>query len=131
MIGWCANAPSHRIQTAAPTLPRGVSPAPRSGPMRDTGPVTDPALPSQLPGILNRIPRSMAEFEGPGHGTVDWPKRLAWQGLDRYDIDDPAQRLTFYRALMDCAQRTDIAHYINAALLQVEWPASAASLRAG
>jgi hypothetical protein len=91
--------------------------------MRNTGRVTGAtSLPSQLPAVLNRIPRSMSEFQGPDGGVVAWPRPLAWQGLDSYDLDDPAQRLTFYRALMDCGQRVDIARYINADLLRIEWP---------
>jgi hypothetical protein len=91
--------------------------------MPDTGAVTGATqLPSQLPTYLNRIPRSMAEFRGPEHGMVGLPVRVAWSGLREYDIDNPAERLTLYRSLMDCGQREDIGRYINGDLLREEWP---------
>jgi hypothetical protein len=93
------------------------------GPVRDNRSVTTPTpLPSRLIGVTKRIPESLSELEGPAHGRVDLPVRLAWSGPTWYDVDDPRQRLTLYRQLMDCGQRYDIVKYVNAELLLRDWP---------
>ncbi|MFJ8577042.1 hypothetical protein [Micromonospora sp. NPDC093277] len=80
------------------------------------------ALPSRLIGTVERIPASLAQLTGPDHGRVELPVRLAWSGLTEFNVADPRQRLTLYRTLMDCGQREDILHYVNAALLRRDWP---------
>lgn len=79
-------------------------------------------LPSRLIGAADRIPESLAQLHGPDSGVVSLPTRLAWSGPSDYDVSDPGQRLTMYRTLMDCGQRADIIQYVNAELLQREWP---------
>jgi hypothetical protein len=92
-------------------------------PVGDNGRVTSAAdLPSRLIGLEHRIPTSLADLRGPQHGVVAWPVRLPWVGLDTFDLDNPAQRLTFYRLLMDCGQREDLIENLNADLLRIEWP---------
>ena len=89
----------------------------------DTGRVTTAAeLPSRLIGLEKRVPASLAELRGPQHGVVAWPVRLPWVGLEAFDLDNPAHRLTFYRLLMDCGQRADLIDNLNAVLLRLEWP---------
>ncbi|MEV0805141.1 hypothetical protein [Micromonospora sp. NPDC050200] len=79
-------------------------------------------LPSRLIGAADRIPASLALLNGPEHGRVSLPVRLAWSGLSEFDVADPRERLTLYRTLMDCGQREDIIRYVNAALLRRDWP---------
>jgi hypothetical protein len=78
-------------------------------------------LPSRLIGLDERVPRSLADLHGPSHGVVVLPVRLAWSSPLEYDLNDPGQRLTLYRILMDCGQRDDIVRYVNADLLRREW----------
>lgn len=79
-------------------------------------------LPSRLSGVEKRIPESLVLLEGPDHGQVSLPVRLAWSGLTQFEVSDPGQRLTLYRTLLDCGQRQDIIRYIHADLLRQDWP---------
>jgi hypothetical protein len=91
--------------------------------MGDTEQVTSAAeLPSRLIGLEQRIPGSLADLRGPAHGAVAWPAELPWVGIEFFDLDNPAQRLTFYRLLMDSGRRTDVTENINADLLCLDWP---------
>jgi hypothetical protein len=91
--------------------------------MRDNGAViASTALPSRYAGLPRRIPRSLADLAGPAHGTVRPPTRLVWSGPTEFDIDNPGQRLTLYRTLIDCGQRDDFIAYVNADLLVQDWP---------
>jgi hypothetical protein len=66
------------------------------------------ALPSRLIGAAQRVPASLAEFAGSGHGRVSLPEWLAWSGPREFDVSDPGQRLTLYHTLLDCGQREEI-----------------------
>ena len=80
------------------------------------------ALPSRLIGLADRIPESLDALAGPASGRVTLPVRLAWSGPQDFDVADPGQRLTLYTTLLDCGQRNDIEHYVNAAHLIHDWP---------
>jgi hypothetical protein len=73
-------------------------------------------------GAAERIPDSLSLLTGPVHGRVRLPVRLAWSGLDDFDVSDTRERLTLYRTLIDCGQRQDIVRYVNADLLRQDWP---------
>jgi len=79
-------------------------------------------LPSRLMGVTARIPESLDQLEGPDHGLVSLPIRLAWSGPTEFDVADPGARLTLYCTLLDCGQRRDIIEYVNAELLRLDWP---------
>jgi hypothetical protein len=79
-------------------------------------------LPSRLIGVEKRIPESLAVLEGPSTGTVTLPIRLAWSGPTEFDVDNPAQRLTLYRTLLDCGQLPDMIAYVNAHHFRGDWP---------
>jgi hypothetical protein len=79
-------------------------------------------LPSRLIGLAERIPESLESLAGPAAGPVTLPNRLAWSGPDTFDVSDPKQRLTLYTTLLDCGQRYDFVHYVDAALLIRDWP---------
>jgi hypothetical protein len=79
-------------------------------------------LPSRLIGAAERIPDSLSLLEGPDHGQVSLPVRLAWSGPSDFDVADPGQRLTLYCTLLDCGQKYDIVRYVNANLLRQDWP---------
>jgi hypothetical protein len=64
----------------------------------------------------------LGELAGPDSGRVHLPVRLAWSGPTDFDVADPRERLTLYSLLLDCGQRSDIASYVNAALLREDWP---------
>ncbi len=71
------------------------------------GRVTTPALlPSRLSGASGRIPLSLADLSGPATGEIHLPLRLAWSGPTTFDVADAGQRLTLYRALLDCSSVT-------------------------
>jgi hypothetical protein len=85
--------------------------------------MTSPArLPSRLIGVEKRIPKSLTLLEGPATGTVILPNRLAWSGPKDFDVDNPAQRLTLYRTLLDCGQLPDMIAYVNADHFREDWP---------
>ncbi|GAB3170736.1 hypothetical protein FHX75_12225 [Micromonospora palomenae] len=79
-------------------------------------------LPSRLIGAADRIPASLTLLDGPEHGRVALPVRLAWSGPVEFDVSDPRERLTLYCLLLDCGQRDDIVRYVNAELLRRDWP---------
>lgn len=79
-------------------------------------------LPSRLIGAADRIPAALALLDGPEHGRVTLPVRLAWSGPAEFDVSDPRERLTLYCLLLDCGQRDDIVRYVNAELLRRDWP---------
>ncbi|MDT5041486.1 MAG: hypothetical protein QOE51_2471 [Actinoplanes sp.] len=79
-------------------------------------------LPNRLTGASRCIPESLAELAGPDRGQVSLPVRLAWSGPISFDVSDHKERLTLYRTLLDCGQREDIVRYVNAELLQLDWP---------
>ncbi len=79
-------------------------------------------LPSRLSGAERRIPEALDLLEGPDHGSVRLPVRLAWSGLTEFEVSDSGQRLTLYRTLLDCGQRQDIIAYVHAGLLLQDWP---------
>ncbi|NES16947.1 MULTISPECIES: hypothetical protein [Micromonospora] len=80
------------------------------------------SLPSRLVGVAERIPAALDQLQGPDHGRVSLPVRLAWSGPTEFNVTDPGQRLTLYRTLMDCGQRDDIVRYVNPTLLRRDWP---------
>jgi hypothetical protein len=79
-------------------------------------------LPSRLIGLTDRIPRKLSDLAGPSDGWVSLPLRLAWTGLSDFDVSDDKERLTLYRTLLDCGQRSDMTKYLNADLLCRDWP---------
>jgi hypothetical protein len=79
------------------------------------------ALPSRYANARDRIP-SWDAFQGPDHGVVHLPHRLAWSGLTFFDVEDMRQRLTLYSILLDCGQSDDAATFINRNLLSADWP---------
>jgi hypothetical protein len=80
------------------------------------------ALPSRLIGLADRVPGSLSLLHGPEGGRVSLPTRLAWSGPRDFDVSDPRERLTLYRALIDCGQHDDIIQHMNADLLRSDWP---------
>lgn len=83
--------------------------------------MTSDVLPSRFSTAADRIP-CWDELRGPTAGVVVLPNRLCWSGPADFDIADAAERLTLYTLLMSCGQRTDIATYVNGALLRYDWP---------
>ncbi len=79
-------------------------------------------LPSRREGVVRRLPESLGQLAGPESGQVALPVRLAWSGRREFDVANPKQRLTLYRLLLDCGQRSDFIEFMNAWLLREDWP---------
>jgi len=75
-----------------------------------------------------RLPASLAELHGPAQGTVVLPRHLAWPGLREFDISDDRLRRSLYGIVLTQGRRMDVARFVNAQLLQQDWPLLRTSL---
>ncbi|MFF7043716.1 hypothetical protein ACIP4T_09820 [Streptomyces massasporeus] len=69
-----------------------------------------------------RLPDTLETLAGPEHGLVDLPLHIAWSGLRTYDLDQPRQRMSFYRTVLAEGQCDDITCFLNRNLLLAQWP---------
>ncbi|MDT9691087.1 transcriptional regulator [Streptomyces sp. P9(2023)] len=72
--------------------------------------------------VARRLPVELSELDGPDHGRVDLPLRLAWSGLSRFDLDQPRLRMSCYRIVLAEGQHDDLVRYLNRELLVAMWP---------
>jgi hypothetical protein len=70
----------------------------------------------------SRLPGTLSELTGPGHGTVQLPPHIAWSGLTAFDTDRPALCASMYRVVLTEGLRDDLAAYLNYGLLVRYWP---------
>jgi hypothetical protein len=73
-------------------------------------------------GLTGRLPDSLDDLHGPEQGVVVLPRHLARPGLREFDVaDDPARR-SLYGIVLTQGRRNDMARFVNARLLQRDWP---------
>ncbi|MFJ8017093.1 hypothetical protein [Streptomyces sp. NPDC096339] len=70
----------------------------------------------------SRLPASLDDLAGPGHGPVELPLHVAWSGLRTYDLDRPRLRMGMYRTVLAEGQHEDLVRLLNRDLLLAQWP---------
>jgi hypothetical protein len=70
----------------------------------------------------SRLPETLDDLTGPGHGTVELPLHVAWSGQTAFNLDLPKARMHMYRIVLAEGQRADVAAYLNRDLLFRQWP---------
>jgi hypothetical protein len=70
----------------------------------------------------SRLPKTLGELVGPGHGTVQLPAHIAWSGLTAFDVDRPALCASMYQVVLTEGLREDLAACLNRGLLVRHWP---------
>ena len=70
----------------------------------------------------SRLPEALGDLTGPGHGTVQLPRHVAWSGQTAFNVDLPKARMHLYRIVLAEGQRADVAAYLNCDLLVAQWP---------
>ena len=70
----------------------------------------------------SRLPATLDELAGPGHGTVQLPLHVAWSGQTAFNLDLPKACMHMYRIVLAEGQRGDVAAYLNKDLLLGQWP---------
>ncbi len=73
-------------------------------------------------GLAARLPASLADLHGPEQGIVVLPRHLAWPGLREFDLSDARLRRSLYGIVLSQGRRNDMARFVNARLLQADWP---------
>ena len=56
------------------------------------------------------------------------PRHLSWPGMRECDVTDDRARRSMYGIVLTQGRRNDVARYLNAGLLQEDWPLIRASL---
>jgi hypothetical protein len=69
-----------------------------------------------------RLPGTLDDLTGPGHGTVQLPLHVAWSGQTAFNLDLPKACMHMYRIVLAEGQRGDVAAYLNRDLLLRQWP---------
>ena len=73
-------------------------------------------------GLADRLPASLDDLHGPERGVLVLPPHLARPGLREFDVaDDPARR-SLYGIVLTRGRRGDMARFVNARLLRLDWP---------
>jgi hypothetical protein len=69
-----------------------------------------------------RLPATLDDLTGPGSGTVQLPRHVAWSGQTAFNLDLPKACMHMYRIVLAEGQRGDVAAYLNRDLLLGQWP---------
>jgi hypothetical protein len=69
-----------------------------------------------------RLPETLDDLIGPGHGTVQLPLHVAWSGQTAFNLDLPKACMHMYRIVLAEGQRADVAALLNRDLLVRQWP---------
>src|SRR6185437_2886990 len=89
------------------------------------------AIADILPGRVGsaaRLPAQISELRGPARGVVMLPMHLSWPGMRECDVSDDRTRRSMYGMLLSQGKRNDIVRFVNAELLESDWPEIADSL---
>jgi hypothetical protein len=94
--------------------------------MSDVGGLPE-AVPVSRAAILeeryrSRLPATLDELAGPGHGTVQLPAHIAWSGLTAFDVDRAPLCASMYQVVLTEGLQEDLAVYLNRGLLLRHWP---------
>ena len=90
------------------------------GDLLEAAPVSRAAVLEQR--YRSRLPGSLEDLTGPGHGSVQLPSHIAWSGLTAFDVDRPPLCASMYQVVMTEGLREDLAAYLNRGLLIRHWP---------
>ena len=69
-----------------------------------------------------RLPATLDDLTGPGHGTVQLPGHIAWSGLTAFDVERPPLCASMYQVILTEGLREDLVAYLNCGLLIRHWP---------
>jgi hypothetical protein len=69
-----------------------------------------------------RLPETLSDLTGLGHGTIQLPLHVAWSGQTAFNLDLPKACMHMYRIVLAEGQRGDVAAYLNRDLLVGQWP---------
>jgi hypothetical protein len=70
----------------------------------------------------SRLPETLDDLTGPGHGTVQLPAHIAWSGLTAFDVGRAALCTSMYQVVLTEGVQEDLAAYLNRGLLLTHWP---------
>lgn len=70
----------------------------------------------------SRLPATLDDLAGPGHGTVQLPAHIAWSGLTAFDVSRPPLCASMYQVVLTEGLREDLGAYLNRGLLVSNWP---------
>jgi hypothetical protein len=73
-------------------------------------------------GLARRLPASLDDLHGPERGVVVLPSHLARPGLREFDVADDPDRRSLYGIMLTRGRRNDMARFVNARLLRMDWP---------
>ena len=90
------------------------------GGLLDAAPVSRAAVLEER--YRSRLPETLDDLTGPGHGTVQLPLHVAWSGQTAFNLDLPKACMHLYRIVLAEGQRGDVATYLNRDLLLRQWP---------
>jgi hypothetical protein len=97
-----------------------------AGIMTSVGSLPDAAMVSRTAVLeeryRGRLPATLDELAGPGHGTVQLPGHIAWSGLTAFDVDRAPLCTSMYQVVLTEGLREDLAAYLNRGLLLAHWP---------
>lgn len=79
-------------------------------------------------GSAGRLPTQISELRGPARGVVMLPMHLSWPGMRECDVSEDRTRRSMYGMLLSQGKRNDIVRFVNAELLESDWPEIADSL---
>jgi hypothetical protein len=74
------------------------------------------------PGREVLVAASLAELQGPTHGTVELPIWLFWYPDRTFDLDGPGMLPWMYQIVLREASRTEDLGYLNGDRLTALWP---------
>jgi hypothetical protein len=78
--------------------------------------------------LAARLPGSLDDLHGPAQGVVVLPRHLARPGLREFDLADDPSRRSLYGLMLTRGRRGDMARFVNARLLRLDWPLLRGSL---
>ena len=73
-------------------------------------------------GLARRLPARLEDLHGPERGVIVLPRHLAWPGMREFDVTDDRLRRSLYGIMLTQGRRNDLARFVNARLLQQDWP---------
>jgi hypothetical protein len=77
------------------------------GGLLDAAPVSRAAVLEER--YRSRLPETLDDLTGPGHGTVQLPLHVAWSGQTAFNLDLPKACMHMYRIVLAEGQRGDVA----------------------
>jgi hypothetical protein len=74
------------------------------------------------PGRWAVVAASLADLQGPTHGTVELPIWLFWYPDRTFDLDEPGMLPWVYQVVLREATSTEDLAYLNGEMLIATWP---------